>query len=120
MATTQKDIQFFLDHAGFSYDPMTQTPEQGKRQCAERLADAEDAIMQAMRVGDVLVSWSDDERMGDEEEGVERVECCVIEINGEIVASLFAIWDADANYRRVIRAELALGCLDQLRAVGTA
>ena len=110
-------VKFFVEHAGFSYDPKTQTEAEGRLQCAERLADADDILMLAMRVGDVSVSWCDDERMGDEPDDVESVESCVIEINGEIVASLFAIWDADANYRRVIRAELALECLDQLRAV---
>ena len=117
MSATQSDVQFFIDNAGFSYDPKTQTEEEGRLQCAVRLADAEDILMLAMRVGDVSVSWCDDERMGDEPDDVENVESCVVKIDGEIVASLYAIWDADAAYRRVIRAELALECLDQLRAV---
>ena len=117
MSATQSDVQFFVNNACFSYDPKTQTEEEGRLQCAERAAEAEDILMQAMRVGDVSVSWQDDARTGDEFEEVERVESCAIEINGEIVASLFAVWDADANYRRVIRAELAIECLDQLRAV---
>lgn len=117
MSVTQSNIQFFVKHAGFSYDPMTQTREQGQQQGAERMADAEDVLMLAMRVGDVSVHWVDDARMGDEPDDVENVESCVIEINGEIVASLFAIWDADTNYRRVVRAELALECLGRLRAV---
>ena len=117
MSAAQSDVQFFINNAGFSYDPRTQTKEEGRLQCAVRLADAEDVLMQAMRVCDVSVSWYDDERMGDEPDDVEDVESCVIEINGEAAASLSAIWDADANCRRVIRAELALECLDQLRAV---
>lgn len=110
-------FKFFMEHASVSYNPMTQTREQGQQQGAERMVDAEDVLMLAMRVGDVSVHWADDERMGDEPDDVENVESCVIEINGEIVASLFAIWDADTNYRRVVRAELALECLGRLRAV---
>lgn len=110
-------MKFFLEHAGFSYDPKTETREQGQARCAKDLAAAEDALMQAMRIGDVQVIWADDPRTGDEFEEVENVESCTIEIDGEIVASLFAIWDADANYKRVIRAELALECLDRLNEV---
>lgn len=33
--------QFFLKHAGYSWDPKTQTPMQGRIQCARRLAAAE-------------------------------------------------------------------------------
>ncbi len=35
-----------------------------------------------------------------------EVEYCDLEIDGECVASLGGIWDADANYRRVVEAEL--------------
>lgn len=32
---------FFYEHAGWSYDPATQTPEQGRQATAARLAEAE-------------------------------------------------------------------------------
>lgn len=33
--------QFFYDHAGYGYDPATETPEQGRKRCARELAAAE-------------------------------------------------------------------------------
>lgn len=33
--------QFFFDNAGFSYDPETETPDEGKWRCARVLAEAE-------------------------------------------------------------------------------
>ena len=32
-----KQEQFFYDHAGWSYDPKTETPEQGRERCAKDL-----------------------------------------------------------------------------------
>ena len=119
MSVAQSDVQFFINNTCFSYDPRTQNEEEERLHYATQLADAEDVLMQAMRAGDVSVWWRDEERMDDEPDAVEDVESCVIEIeiDGEIVASLSVIWDADMSYRRVIRAELALECLDKLRAV---
>jgi hypothetical protein len=37
----EQSIAFFLEHAGYSYDPATETPEQGKLRSAQALADAE-------------------------------------------------------------------------------
>lgn len=35
------DQRFFFDHAGYSHDPRTETPEQGRARCALDLAAAE-------------------------------------------------------------------------------
>jgi hypothetical protein len=34
-------VEFFHEQAGYSYDPKTETPEQGRRRCALALAEAE-------------------------------------------------------------------------------
>lgn len=39
--TKQTPEQFFYEHAGYSYDPLTETPEQGRQRGATVLAQAE-------------------------------------------------------------------------------
>ena len=56
--------QFFFDNAGYSYNPETETPEQGRTRCAQRLAEAEE---EADRRG-WWVEWVDD----GEEDGAPR------------------------------------------------
>jgi hypothetical protein len=125
-----REEQFFYANAGFSYDPKTQTQEEGRKQCAAALAQAESAYIAAHRVANVECIWEDDstgfadylcdKRAGRLAKGIkkpESIECCRIEINGETVASLCGIWDADADYRRVIRAELSVECLFELQGV---
>jgi hypothetical protein len=41
MQTMTEAQQFFYENAGYSYDPATQTPEQGRAECAAKLAAAE-------------------------------------------------------------------------------
>jgi hypothetical protein len=41
MPKTTTPYQFFLKHAGYSYDPKTETAQQGRRRCARLLAKAE-------------------------------------------------------------------------------
>ena len=116
---------FFLKHAGFSWNPATQTRAQGRIECAQRMAAAETAFLDACRVSDVGINWEDDpdgSAWADDDYKPERVECAAIwhrEESGRVryLASLSCIDDADANYRRVIRAELALDCIDDLRAL---
>jgi len=44
---------------------------------------------------------------------IERCESCILyNEQGESLASLWAIWDADSNYRRIVQAELACDCSD--------
>lgn len=64
------------------------------------------------------VGWGDvesDLRMGYIDQAPERVECaaCLSE-DGECLASLCGIEDADDDYRRVIEAELAMEALAQM------
>lgn len=124
---------FFFEHAGWSYDSKTQTQAEGRTECAERLAEAEEAYMQAHRAADVGCEWQDDadgwagERSdrrkgyatGDAPESIEQACIWHRDEAGDVhyLASLCGIWDADANYRRVVRAELASEALDDLRRI---
>jgi len=116
---------FFLEHAGYSWNPATQTRMQGRIECAQRMAAAETAFFDVCRVSDVGISWEDDPDpmdYGRDNPPADRVECAAIwhrDESGRVryLTSLYGIDDADANYRRVIRAELALECIDELRAL---
>jgi hypothetical protein len=114
-------VSFFLAHAGFSYDPKTETQEQGRVRVARALAEAEALYLRAHQVAEVAIVWTHDDIAASEGGFEETCECaCIVHDDGnggEVLASLGAIWDADANYRRVIRAELAQECADKLREI---
>ena len=103
-------VSFFFEHAGWSYDPATETPEQGRRRCAERLADSE-AWASAMGV---RFNWHEDFQIDHAAEfdcyadgGPETCECVLATLDGECVGSLSCIDDATDEYRRVVEAEVA-------------
>lgn len=113
------DQFFFYQNAGYSYDPKTETAEQGRLRCAKELADTETV---GQRLGYVFewefdeypdLSWmSDEEREQDHE-----VLCCRIpdpENTRHSLASLCGITDPDSRYRRVIEAELAAEAIADL------
>jgi hypothetical protein len=64
-----KQVQFFFEHGGYSYDAETETAEQGRLRCAQALAEAETAARDAGVTfewgadGDTNRAWTDD---GDE------------------------------------------------------
>jgi hypothetical protein len=110
---------FFYENAGYSYDPKTQTPEQGRIACAKALAEAE-AVGKRLEYS---FEWDWDECpdlsfMSDEEREQEHeVLCCRIvdpETARYSLASLCGIVDPDHNYRRVIEAELASEAIAEL------
>ena len=135
--------QFFLKHAGYSYDPATQSPMQGRIQCARQLAKAE---RQARDAG-ISYQWEVDQGIdssdwiADNEDGGKycnpwQTWYCIcygpqiendngegdIDIEpGKILASLSDIdFGRDGEpwgdpYRRVVEAELALEALDNLK-----
>lgn len=108
-----KQEQFFYDNAGFSYDPKTQTPEQGKLECAKALADAETL---ATAHGYSFEWFIDpDITSADFQDDDYSLWCCQMHNDdGDVVGSLSGIdfgpdgepWGND--YRRVVEAELAL------------
>lgn len=114
MTTKRTPFAFFLTHAGYSYNPQTETPMQGRRRCARALAWAE------MRARDVGASfeWSidpdvDSSEWSDEEPPYAQWQCIARDASGVVFASLHGIdfgrgkepWGDP--YRRVVEAELA-------------
>jgi len=111
-------VEFFYDNAGYSYDPATETVEDGRLRGARQLAMAE-RFAQVMGAEYV---WEDDWSLGhshaeefpdaydNEPDTCEWVQLRVTLPCGhsDIVASLSCIDDATPEYRRVIEAELAL------------
>ena len=91
--------QFFYDHAGYSYDPKTETPDEGRHRCAVALADAEQRWLAS---GALFIVDPD------EDNGPDSVGMLIVGPDGTVLASLWAIEGADDNYTRVVRAELAL------------
>lgn len=55
MSLTERE-QFFYDVAGFSYDPKTETEDEGRRRCARDLAAAEERLQN----GNYIVSVEPD------------------------------------------------------------
>jgi hypothetical protein len=114
--------RFFWLNAGFCYDPKTQTKAQGHRECAEKLAEAESLA----RRMNWMYEWNDDWTVNSHQKyyGTDSAykdgepdtcEYCVLyDEHREHLASLGCIDDADANYRRVIEAELALEAMGNL------
>src|SRR5882724_235445 len=111
MATKMTNAErFFWTNAGFSYDPKTETRAQGRRKCARLLAEAE---VWAENIG-LRFLWEYDDcpdlSFMTETEQLEPHEvlvCIARYPDGAIAGSLCGIVDADADYRRVVEAELA-------------
>ena len=110
--------QFFLANAGFSYDPITETPEVGRERAARLLARAE---RRASAEGYVFC-WRhdpdiDSSEFSDAEPAYRLWVCTAWKPAHECVASLGGVdfgpdgdpWGSD--YRRVVEAELALEAL---------
>lgn len=123
---TQTPYMFFKQHAGYSYDPKTETQEQGRRRCARALARAERL---AKDIG--LTCEFEYDTLGcigcdcDSEDcacstGAEHeVLCAVVRDDcGNSLASLGSICGATREYRRVVSAELFSEALDVLMKGG--
>jgi hypothetical protein len=109
--------QFFYDNAGYSYDPATETAEQGRERRARELARAEayGTIHEGWEV-----EWADDLcgcigcDCGDDDcacsTGVphETLICVVRDTEGNMLASCGGICEPSREYRRVMEAELML------------
>ena len=116
------DEQFFYDHAGYGWNPVTETEDQGRVNNARALANAERTARERWWV----VYWEDDWSIGcthrkfygeayDEPypadpETCERVTLVEIGDNDDdngVLASIGCVDDATDDYRRVLAAELA-------------
>ena len=106
--------EFFRQHAGYSYDSKTQTPEQGRDECARRLANAYSAAQEAgcsweWDIDPDITSsdWCDDDPPW-------QTWCCIMrDGGGAVVGSLGGVdFGRDADpwgdpYRIVVEAQLA-------------
>lgn len=106
-------VAFFTDQAGYSYDPATETPEQGKARCGRELALAEAWLMERPHT----VEWEQDDcpdRSGIEHDGP-LFQCCVsVKVGAEWKRESLCGIDLGPTgnecdaYMRVVVAELAL------------
>lgn len=106
---------FFMRHAGYSYNPATQTPMQGRIECSKQLAQAAKKAFD----GGFSFEWSIDPAIDsssfceENEEPWSLWECCMRSPEGLAVQSLHGIdFGRDGSpwsdpYRRVVEAELA-------------
>ncbi len=113
-ATLTKQEQFFYDHAGTSWNPATETQEQGKIRGAREYAKAETWAAQngytfdAEPDQDADESWMDNETQEYRDEWSGKAWCMVMYTpEGEHCQSLGACY-GDHDYKRVVRAELSL------------
>lgn len=103
--------QFFYRHAGWNYNPVTETPDQGKLRCAQSLADAEAAASAA----GVQFRWEQDDITNREhtDEGNEYFLWQCIAYHGEkAIGSLSGVDFGEGAepwgnpYARVVQAEI--------------
>ena len=103
--------RFFYAHAGYSHKPGVESPEQGRTRGAKALARAE---AHASRHG-WRVAWKEDRDCDPEdyEHGEDVLWARLLDGGGKGLGSLGCIVGADANYRRVVEAELALEAMGE-------
>jgi hypothetical protein len=123
MNTTATARAFFYEHAGYSYNPKTETRAEGRRRCAAALAQAE---AQGSDAG-LSFQWQIDEAVDSSDFSNERPPwqlwaCCCRDAEGAIKANLCGIdFGRDGQpwgepYRRVVEAELASEALHAMPA----
>ena len=107
--------RFYYKHGGYSFDPLNQTPQQGREECARRLAAA---AANANAAG-VSFEWTVDDSCDSSEFSDSRNPyalwgCAARNSEGVVIASLWAIdfgrgrdpWGEP--YRRIVEAELSI------------
>ena len=112
--------QFFYDHAGWCYDPKTETPEQGRNRCAQTLADAHRSALSA----GYTFEWDIDPDTDSSEflDGpvYELYICVLVSPEGDSAGSIGGVdfgptGDASEDYGRVVEAELAADHMTVIR-----
>ena len=110
-------VQFFILNAGFSYNPATETPAQGRYRGARKLAAAESRASREGYSFDWMPSDIVSSDFCDDEPAWQLWDCLMRDPAGHVVGSLSAIdfgrdtepWGQD--YRRVVEAEIACEAL---------
>jgi hypothetical protein len=121
---TMYPADFFYEHAGYSYDPANETPEQGRRRGAEELARA--SLEGFARHWSAV--WEIDPDITSRDWDTDSPEhetwvCYVYDEHGEPIGSLGGVDfgpDGDPTgdpYARVVEAELAAEHLQELARV---
>lgn len=110
---TTEALRFHWEHGGFSYDPATETADQGRARCALEAARAEAWA----REQGIEFRWEDDWAVTDHahefcedaypDGNPETCEVCTAYLGDTMLAALGCIDDASDEYRRVIEAGLA-------------
>lgn len=124
-------VRWHYTHGGYSYDPAIETKQQGRWRCARQAAEAE-----AWAKEYAVIEWVDDSESFDpqdcdggmpdcgwcppDREGPcpgHECEGCVLSVRGTSMhTSLRRIVDADADYRRVVEADLAVEAMSDWKA----
>lgn len=115
-------IDFFYANAGYSYDPKTQTAEEGRLECAKALAAAErERVERGYRVAwedepDPYMSFGDGEAEAYEAGEIIVLQGTLFDEDGEVLASIGGVsvpseTGTNDRYLRVVEAELALEAL---------
>lgn len=116
--------QFFYDNAGYSYDPATETSEQGRERCAREMARAE--AYGREQGWEVEWAWDNnpDESFVDDWNPAEQAEWksqeheCFVALlrdrSDNVLASCGGIFDPSKPYMQVMEAELMLEALGDI------
>ena len=110
-----RDERFFFDNAGYAYTPGKQTPEQGRTEGAVNLAAAEAAYWDANAYASVEFKCAPDYDRRDGDDEGPMFSMWIEDGDGHILNALHGIDDDSTSHRRVVLAELALECVDELR-----
>jgi len=123
MSTTA--YQFFLEHAGYSWDPAVETQEVGRDRCARALASAEERgtelgfTCEFSEDGEADRSFMDTPDYSAEDRRCAEFYCAVVrDAAGEVLTSVSGIHEdirdpqGARDYRRVVRAELFMEGLE--------
>lgn len=113
------DVQFFFDHAGYSWNPATETEQAGRLRCAENLAAAEGIA----RAAGVSFDWTidpdiDSSDFSDDPEPWALWQCVAYDAAGSECGCLCGVdFGRDGSphaddYRRVVEAEIAAEYVD--------
>lgn len=111
--------RFFWNNAGWSYDPRKETQARGRTLCAKAMADAEQAYQDAEAYANWCFKIVPDE-LATFDEGAPRWLMYIEDTQGHVMASLGAVDDDSKDYSRVIRAELSLELVEELKAAAAA
>lgn len=110
-------VAFFYNEAGYSCDPLKETPVEGRLRCANELATAEARASEGGCCFEWKLDGLDSSEWSDDEPATPTWECIMREADGSISESCGGIDFGDGEpwgnpYKRVTEAQLALGWMN--------